>query len=239
MKPYEITFRIPASDTDALQRLRVSRLFTFLQEAACAHTEMLGVTRAMTLDRGYLWVVTIQQAKITRMPLYDETVTLQSLPGKITHTFFPRYARLLDAHGNELVNAAALWMLMDASTRRMLLPADAGVFIEDGHADWGAFWPRPPRLPPGEPDRTFKVPYSYTDLNGHMNNTRYFDLAEDCMPDGYRRAALRSVSTEYTDEARADETLNLTVSAENGEFRISGQTDKKIFRLSMVYDLTE
>ena len=236
MEPFVKRYRILASDVDMHWRLRLSRLFTFLQEAAIAHTEALGMGREMTLDRGYLWVVTIQQAKITRLPVYDEDVVLESLPGKMMHTFFPRHTRLLDADGSELVNASALWMLMDAKNRSMVFPEQAGVYIEDGKADW-AYWPKSPRLPKGEPNASFTVPYSYVDLNGHMNNTRYFDLAEDFMPPELRDAAVREIGTEYTGEAKLGEDMNLTLWREDNQFRISGATDKKLFRISFVYDL--
>ena len=237
MEPYVKALPILASDVDCFRRLRLSRLFTFLQEAAIAHTEALGMGRRMTLDKGYLWIVTIQQAKIERLPVYDETVTLESLPGKMMHSFYPRYTRLLDKDGNVLVSASALWMLMDQNTRSMLFPDATGVYIEDGQAGWETFWPRSPRLPQGEATASFTVPYSYVDLNGHMNNTRYFDLAEDHMPEEYRAAAVKNVCTEYTGEAKTGETMSLVTSAENGEFRISGATDKKLFRISVTYDL--
>lgn len=235
MEPYSIGYHILASDVDRSQRLRLSRLFTFLQEAAIAHTEALGMGRVKTLDKGYLWVVTIQQAKITRLPLYDEDVTLESLPGKMMHTFYPRYTRLLDKNGAELVNAAALWMLMDEKSRTMLFPEKTGVEIPDGEAKWQTFWPRSPRLPQGEENGAFTVPYSYVDLNGHMNNTRYFDLAEDCMPEAMRAGTVREVSTEYTGEVTEGQTIRLTSAVTDGEFRIAGNTEKKVFRISMRY----
>lgn len=236
MEPYSIAYHILASDVDRFQRLRLSRLFTFLQEAAIAHTEALGMGRVKTLDKGYLWVVTVQQAKITRLPVYDEDVTLESLPGKMMHTFYPRYTRLLDKNGNELVNAAALWMLMDEQSRTMLFPEKTGVVIPDGEAQWQTFWPRSPRLPQGEENGAFTVPYSYVDLNGHMNNTRYFDLAEDCMPDALRAGSVREVSTEYTGEVTEGQTIRLISSVTDGEFRIAGNTEKKVFRISMRYE---
>ena len=236
MEPYSIAYHILASDVDRFQRLRLSRLFTFLQEAAIAHTEALGMGRVKTLDKGYLWVVTVQQAKITRLPVYDEDVTLESLPGKMMHTFYPRYTRLLDKNGNELVNAAALWMLMDEQSRTMLFPEKTGVVIPDGEAQWQTFWPRSPRLPQGEENGAFTVPYSYVDPTGHMNNTRYFDLAEDCMPDALRAGSVREVSTEYTGEVTEGQTIRLISSVTDGEFRIAGNTEKKVFRISMRYE---
>ena len=71
MSIYSIEYKILSSDTDANRTLRLSRLMTMLQEASIAHTTALGMGREMTLDRGLLWIVTLQQAKITRLPVYD------------------------------------------------------------------------------------------------------------------------------------------------------------------------
>ena len=49
---YERDYTVLSSDTDAFQRLRLSRLFTLLQEAAIAHTTELGFGREKTLDKG-------------------------------------------------------------------------------------------------------------------------------------------------------------------------------------------
>ncbi len=72
MSVYERRFRLKSSDVDKDRRLRTSVLFSMLQEAAIAHTEELGMGREKTLDRGLLWIVTLQRAEIERMPLYDE-----------------------------------------------------------------------------------------------------------------------------------------------------------------------
>ena len=234
---YRRAFKILSSDTDCLRRLRLSRLFTFLQEAAIAHTEELGMGRAKTLDKGLLWIVTLQQAKITRLPVYDESVVLESAPGQTMHTFFPRYYRLTDENGNELVNAAALWALMDCTTRAMVFPEKHGIRIDAMPAPWKTFLPRPPKLPENARESVFTVPYSYADLNGHMNNTRCFDLAEDLLPDSVRRANVREILTEYTGEAKAGETLRLELSEAGGEARLCGTGSKRLFRISMQYDL--
>ncbi len=234
---YRRDCKILSSDTDCLRRLRLSRLFTFLQEAAIAHTEALGMGRAKTLDRGLLWIVTLQQAKITRLPVYDELVTLESVPGQTMHTFFPRFYRLTDASGNELVNAAALWALMDCNTREMVFPEKHGIRIDALPAPWKTFFPRPPKLPENASESVFTVPYSYADLNGHMNNTRCFDLAEDLLPDEVRRGNVREILSEYTGEARTGETLRLELSRTGGEVRLCGTGSKRLFRISMQYDL--
>ena len=119
---YRIPYQILSSDTDANRALRLSRLFTLLQEASIAHTTLLGMGRERTLDRGLLWIVTLQRAQILRLPVYDERIVLKSWPGKTMHLLFPRYYRIEDEQGHALVAASALWALMDERTRRVVFP---------------------------------------------------------------------------------------------------------------------
>ena len=81
MKIYRQDFQILSSDVDMSRKLRLSSLFTRLQEAAIAHTIDLGVTRDKTLDQGLLWAVTQYRAVFHRLPEY---VTRRSLfsPGR-------------------------------------------------------------------------------------------------------------------------------------------------------------
>ncbi len=236
MSIYEKEYQILSCDVDPQRRLRLSRLFTMLQEAAIAHTEALGAGRAKTLDKGYLWVVTLQQAKIARLPVYDERIRLLSAPGDTMHSIFPRYYRIEDAAGNELVNASALWTLMDMNTRVMVFPHTAGVCVPGAKPGWKTFFPTPPKLPAEDAETEFTVPYSYTDINGHMNNTKYIDLAEDLMSPALREARAVEVSVEYTGEARCGDRLILSRNEENGRFLLTGKTEKRLFRLGIVYE---
>ena len=236
MSVYRYDYRILSSDADVSRRLRLSRLFTMLQEASIAHTTELGMGREKTLDRGLLWVVTMQQANIVRMPEYDETVRLSSWPGKMMHMLFPRYYRLEDMKGNALVEASALWVLMDRESRKMVFPDRCGVKIRGVHTGKESPLPSPPKTPAGGRADTFTVPYSYVDLNGHMNNTRYFDLAEDLLPEDLRGRPLTGVKTEYAREATEGDRILLRSGTEDREFLLYGEHEGlKLFRLALKY----
>ena len=237
MSIYRCDYRILSSDTDANRRLRLSRLFTMLQEASIAHTTELGMGREKTLDRGLLWIVTLQQAKITRLPEYDETIRLISWPGKMMHLLFPRYYRIEDQKGNPLVEASALWALMDEKTRRVVFPEQHGVKIRGVHTGKEIPLPAAPKMPVSAEEKTFIVPYSYVDLNGHMNNTRYFDLAEDLMPRMLRQRAISGIQTEYAKETREGDTITLKCESAADAFLLCGEQDgAKLFRLSLTYE---
>ncbi len=236
MSIYETDYTILSSDTDANRRLRLSRLFTMLQEASIAHTTALGMGREMTLDKGLLWIVTLQQARITRMPEYDEKIRLRSWPGKTMHLLFPRYYRIEDQKGSALVEASALWALMDQKTRRVVFPELFGVKIRGVHTGKEIPLPAAPKAPAAAEESAFTVPYSYVDLNGHMNNTRYFELAEDRMPKAFHARPVVGIQTEYAREAREGDTILLKSETTADAFLLSGEQDgAKLFRLALTY----
>ena len=236
MSVYREELLLRSKDVDMFRRLRLSRLFELLQEASIRHTEQLGMGRDKTLDKGLLWVVTMQRCEIARMPVYDECVTLSSWPGETMHVFFPRYYRLADENDHTLVSASALWMLVDADTRKMVFPDEWGVEIEGVTTGREIALPSGLRKLPCTHERDFTVPFSYVDLNGHMNNTRYFDLAEDTIPAAGEGKRLRAVGTEYTAEARFGDALRLRWGEENGRCLLEGVSDRPCFRMSLEYE---
>lgn len=235
MRVYRQELLLRSTDVDMYRRLRTSELFRLLQEASIRHTEELGMGRGRTLDRGILWVLLLQAGEIARMPEYDEQIVLKSWPGRTMHLLFPRYYRLETAAGEHLLSASALWSLVDEKTRKVVFPERYGVEIEGVVTGEEIALPSAPRRMECTESRPFTVPYSYVDLNGHMNNTRYFDLAEDCIPAAAEGRALRRIQTEYVSEARFGEGFRVSWGEENGEYFLTGEGERPFFRMRMAY----
>ena len=154
------------------------------------------------------------------------------------HVLFPRYYQLTGADGKVLVRASALWVLMDRRERRFVFPEAWGIRIDAVTTGSELPLPTPPKLGDPTGEGSFTVPYSYVDLNGHMNNTRYFDLAEDLMPPDLRLCPLREAAVEYGGEARLGTSIHLTHRQETSSFSLSGEAEgKRLFRLRLDYAL--
>ena len=234
MSVYREEILLRSKDVDMFRRLRTSELFRLLQEASIRHTEQLGMGRDKTLDRGVLWVLLMQRAEIARMPEYDEKIVLKSWPGKTMHLLFPRYYSLETASGEPLLKASALWSLVDAKTRKVVFPEKYGVVIEGVVTGEEIAMPGSVAKSDCTCEREVTVPYSFVDLNGHMNNTRYFDLAEDSVGAAEAGRLLRGVSVEYQNEARLGETLHLYWGGEESVY-LCGETDRPVFRMRLEY----
>lgn len=232
---YEKRRRLRSKDVNMYRRLKTSTLFELLQEASIRHTEELGMGREKTLDKGLLWILALQSAEIVRMPEYDEEVVLQSWPGITMHMFFPRYYVMKTARGEPLLKAAALWSLLDAGTRKMVFPEQYGIEILGITTGEELPQPAPPKRLPCTETTAFTVPYSYVDLNGHMNNTRYFDLAEDCIHTAVEGRDLRSVQAEYVSEVKCGDRISVSWGESGDSFYLEGKMEKPVFRMKYTY----
>jgi medium-chain acyl-[acyl-carrier-protein] hydrolase len=232
----KITLR--SSDVNMYRKLRTSRLFELLQEISIRHTEALGAGRAITLDKGILWVVTMQQVEIKRMPEFDEEINIQSWPGETMHVLFPRYYRILDADGRQMINASALWMLVDQHTRKYVFPETQGIKINGVITGNEIELPTPIAGAQTDQSFDFQVPFSYVDLNGHMNNTCYFDLAENEILTTAVHKPLKRICTEYMTEMRYREEVNIhwCKNENDSKFYICGSGDKNYFKMNIEYD---
>jgi len=222
MNIWEEKWTLGALDVDPARRLRLSALLGKLQTVSIAHTTALGMGREKTLDRGLLWAVSRVRLVFARVPVYDEDLCLTTWAGETMHALFPRYYELRDAAGHAVAQGSSLWLLMDENTRRMAFPEEHGILIP-GFCRGGepALPPALPAVRGGETDRT--VLYSETDLNGHMNNSRYADWADDLLGGEFlKNRELRLAQINYQREAREGRTLRLRSCLEGSSFRAEG-----------------
>ncbi len=235
MSVYREELLLRSKDVDMYRRLRTSELFRLLQEASIRHTEQLGMGREKTLDKGLLWILLQQRAEIARMPEYDERIVLKSWPGRTMHLLFPRYYSVETADGEPLLKASALWGLVDAGTRKMIFPEKYGIVIDGVVTGEECALPSAPAKIDCTQERRFTVPYSYVDINGHMNNTRYFDLAEDSIPAAAAGRSLRSVLIEYANEARWGQELAVRWGQAGDDWYLTGEAEHSVFRMRLGY----
>ena len=236
MSVYETEFEILASDVDMQRRLRLSRLFTMIQEISIAHTKALGMGRDKTLDRGLLWVVTMQRVDVKRLPLYDEKVRLETWAGRTMHVMFPRFYRMTDENGETLLTASGFWMLIHEKTRAMAFPDKEGIVIPETKTGFEPSLPSAPKSIDISAEIPYTVPYSAIDINGHMNNARYLDVAENVMPEALRAREIARVTCEYAAEIRPEDTVDLETGADENAFFMACMRDgKRLFRLRFDY----
>lgn len=219
---------------DHRQELRLSTLFTLLQDASLQHATELGVGKERTLDRGLLWVVTRHHAEVVRMPRYNERIVLETWPGNTRRMLFPRYYRILDEQGAVLLKIATLWVIIDANTRKLVVPELYHLAVPGVETGDEISVNAPPHVLDVSEHTELTVPYSYIDINGHMNNVRYFDVCLDAAYEQIGNRPIRELRVEYNNEAKFGEVLHVDWGTQDNELYFAGTvTDRPCFKIGL------
>ena len=149
-------------------------------------------------------------------------MVVETWPGEATRAAYPRYTVGKTENGEILFRAAALWLIMDARSRAMILPGKSGILVP-GLEREGQL-PVPASLPPAELERCLRrqVRYSELDANGHMSNIKYLDWLEDLLPAAFHREhPLRGFQISYLSEVREGQEVELRWNLfEDGSLRL-------------------
>jgi acyl-ACP thioesterase len=205
-------------------------LLYLAQEAATGHCDLLRLDWDTMARKGLFWAVIRTHVQVERLPFLGDTIQVKTWPMPTTRTAFPRAVEILDTDGNTLVRVVSLWVLMDRSTRAMVLPGKSGVDVPgllcgNELAGPGSILPVQQECV----DRR-KVVFTELDRNGHMNNTRYMDWVNDLLPAGFHKEhPVAEFTICYLSEALENQVIDLAYGMdESGIFQVDGyrqQTD--------------
>lgn len=204
------TFTITAAHSDCFGRAKPSALLYFSQEAAGGHCKLLEVDYDTLKEKGLFWAVIRSRVQVTKLPTLGQTITVETWPMPTTRSSFPRSTVAYDENGQELFRQISLWVLMDANSRSMVLPAKSQVLVEG--ACRGTELAAPGSIVPKPMENTTlrQVGYTELDRNLHMNNTRYLDWIDDLLPaEFHKNHPLRDLTICYLNEATQGQKINL------------------------------
>jgi len=212
---WQETFPVRFSAIDRSDRLTLSAVFQYFQEAAISHAENLNVGREDMARTGQVWILSRISVVVNRRPGYCETITVRSWPRGGEKLFAVRDYDIRDKDDIPVVAARSGWLIVDLEKRRPLrpqsvmgnLPANEGLnaltSAPAGLEERGILNP-----PGGKTER--RALYNDVDYNGHVNNVSYIKWIEDAVdPQLLEKADKMRLDINYLNEILAGETINL------------------------------
>lgn len=226
---YQHQLLIDSRDVDGRDQCRPSALLGHLQEAATLAAEDGGFGRDRLLkEYNAFWMLARMWYRLDRPLHWGEMLTVRTWHrGGKSASMYRDFDLLV---GDEPVGeAVSMWVLADLESRKLLrlgeIPALEGT---DGGGLCKSMTLARLRLPREmELTERRRMRYSDTDVNGHVNNTRYADFACDALnmerlPED---VFVQSMQLGYTAECRPGETLVLLTAGDGEEYFVKGMDD--------------
>lgn len=210
---YTLPIEVASYDVGPDNRLRLSGVLRYQQEAGERHLLPVGMGWNALLDKGMVFVASRWHAHITRLPEMGERVTLTTWHRERRGARFLRCYEWRDERGGLLLCGVMQFALVSTEDHR-LLRGDA--FDPEGalpsHTESvDCADPVRYKLPALTAVRDYAVGWSDTDRNQHMNNTRYADLACDALADRLAGHRFSDVQMHFAGETRLGDTVTLSV----------------------------
>ncbi|MBE6972594.1 MAG: acyl-ACP thioesterase [Ruminococcaceae bacterium] len=180
---YEYKTKIDTRDVDGRSRCRPSALLGYLQEAATLAAEDRGFGREVLLEQhGAFWMLARMWYRLDRPLRWGDELTVHTWhrggKGASMYRDFDLYV-----DGECIGQAVSLWVLVRLEDRKMLrlsqIPELEGTSGGERNKDIQLSKLRMPEEMALAERRVMH--YSDTDINAHVNNTRYADFACDAI----------------------------------------------------------
>lgn len=239
---FEGHYPIDTRDADPQYHCRPSALLGYLQEAATDAANQLCMTRQELLEQHHgFWMLARIWVELNRPLRWQETLTIRTWHregrGASVYRDFDLYV-----DGEPVGQAVSTWVLADVESHRLMridkVPGIMGT-NQGGELEKNISLGKL-KLPDDlEVAERRRMHYSETDMNGHINNTRYADFACDALKmEGMEEGEfVRELQIGFLAECHAGEELVLSAGMEenHGFVRGNGADGKPRFEALLTF----
>ncbi|VTS28263.1 acyl-ACP thioesterase [Streptococcus pseudoporcinus] len=180
--PYKESFTMPFDLCDVKHDAKLPLLLAYCLTVSGCQSQLLGRSDAYLLEQFQLvWIITDYEVKIKRLPLFNETITIQTEALSYNKLFCYRQFDIYDQEGNQLADILTYFALMNPETRKVApIPEEvvAPYQTEFVKKIRRAFKAAPLENPKS---KDYHVRYFDIDMNGHVNNSKYLDWIYDSL----------------------------------------------------------
>lgn len=239
---YKFKTRIDSRDVDGRGQCRASALLGYMQEAATQAAENGGFGREIIMGKyNGFWMLTRMWYRICRPLRWNEELVVHTWhrggKGAVSYRDYDLYV-----NGERIGEGVSAWVLADADSHRLIRLSG---ITEMAETHGGELRKSVTLNKLKAPEELVSVEqrmmrYSDTDINAHVNNTRYADFAcdglrMDLLP---RDRFLTEMQIGYLAECKAGEVLDiLNGRTEDGREYLCGcdESGKARFETAMLF----
>ena len=192
-------------------------ILKYLENIACRHSDEVGYGINTIEQTNVVWILLDWKFKVIERPVYGQTIKVRTWSRKMEKCCAYRDFEIYDENENKLAIATTKWVLLNAQTRKIQrIPEElASKYFSEPERQ--VFEEERDKLREAENEELnlqLKVRRTDIDINNHVNNLNYLDLAYEILPDKIYKQDLKNVRITYKHQTEPGETVYISYTKE-------------------------
>lgn len=216
----EQDYRIKLSEIGKENKITNKAILGDLEDVGGIHSNIAGYGILDIPQTKLSWVLLDWKLKIIRRPKYSEKIKIKTWSKNAIKFYTYRDFEVYDENGQVIAIATSKWVLLDIDKEKIVKISDEVLNKYEPELEKSVFdiseieKLQEPENYISEVEYTVKK--SDIDVNNHMHNLNYVELANEALPeDVYNEQELNNVRINYKKEIKLGETVKCKYSFEN------------------------
>lgn len=217
-------FKIDIRDIDLENKLTNRAIMNYMEDMACRHSDEAGYGINDISKTKRIWLLLDWKLKVFDRPKYGDAIKVYTWSKGIERCYAYRDFEIYDSKENLIAIASTKWILMDSENFK-LVKAEEGMASKYNEELGRKVFEKEELNKLIEPEQYIsemecKIRKTDTDMNNHVHNLNYLDLAYEILPYNISNCQqFENVRITYKKEIKAGSTVKL---------KYSKQEDKNI-----------
>ena len=207
----EQKFFIGLQDIDASNKITNKAILTFLEDAGGVHSNLAGYGLKTIKETYFSWIILNWKLKVFKRADYADTVTVRTWSAGADKLYAYRDFEVLNEAGEIIAIATSKWISINLKTGKINKLTDEIIAPYKGENRRVFESYNFPKLE--EPENiyssvTYTINRQMIDINKHVHNVCYYDLAEIAIPEEIlENTEFNNVEIMYKKEIKLGETV--------------------------------
>ena len=211
----EQKFFVGLQDIDISNKITNKAILSFLEDAGGIHSNIAGYGLKDIKRTNLSWIILNWKLQVLKRAEYADTITVRTWSSSTDKLFAYRDFEVLNEAGEIIAIATTKWLIVDIRNGRITKLTDE--IVKPSKTENKKVFPEYEFPTLEEPEKIF-LSTSYTinrqmiDINKHVHNICYYDLAEIALPEEMADREFNNVEIMYKKEIKLGETVQCNYS---------------------------
>lgn len=210
---FEKNYTIGSRDIRADHKASNKAFLKYLENIACKHSDEVGYGINTIEKTKVVWILLDWKFKVIERPIYGQTIKVRTWSRKMEKCYAYRDFEVYDENENKLAIATTRWVLLDVDTRKIQRLPESLAEEYKSEPERSVFEEEIDKLREQQAEDIsikLKIRRTDIDINNHVNNLNYLDLAYEALPEHIYNSDLKNVRITYKHQIEPGETVNIS-----------------------------